>query len=63
MSTKLPTWVWMVPAIAFLFVAILRFVRDKDGASTFLVLGLASLALGIAMTRRGRGPKTPPPAA
>lgn len=63
MPTKLPTWVWLVPAIVFLFVAILRLARDKDGASTFLVLGLAWLALGIGRARRGRGPKTPPPAA
>lgn len=62
MSARLSTWVWMVPAVAFLFVALLRFARDKDGSSTFLVLGLAWLAFGITMARRGRGPRTRPPA-
>lgn len=62
MAARVPGWVWMVPAIAFLFVAVMRFARDKDGAGTFLVLGLAWVALGIVMMRRGGGTGQPPPA-
>jgi hypothetical protein len=63
MATKVASWGWLVAAVAFLLVAVMRFARDKPNAATFLVLGLMFLILGVILARRNRASNKPPRAA
>lgn len=59
MAARVPAWGWLVAAVAFLFVAIVRFARSKPSATTFLVLGLVFLAVGVIVARRNRANQPP----